>query len=59
MWSLGIVLYEMMSLKLPFDATSMENLLKNIIRGVPPPTPRTFSKELRAVSSLSLHQFGG
>lgn len=49
MWGVGVVLYEMMCLRLPFDATSMESLLRNIVKGTHAPIPKTYSAELRAV----------
>ena len=44
----------MMAQKLPFDATSMEALLRAIIRGVHNPLPRVYSQELRNVSPVCL-----
>ena len=38
--SLGVVLYELMALKHPFDATSMEGLLSKIVKSQPPPLPK-------------------
>lgn len=49
LWSLGVVLYEMMSLRHPFDATSMEGLLNKIVKSQPPPLPKQYSIELRTV----------
>ncbi|KAF6034950.1 NEK1 [Bugula neritina] len=46
-WSLGCVLYEMTTLKHPFEAGSMKNLVLKIIRGVYPPVPPRYSYELR------------
>ena len=44
-----VVLYELMSLKHPFDATSMEGLLNKIVKSQPPPLPKHYSIELRTV----------
>lgn len=38
-----------MSLKHPFDATSMEGLLNKIVKSQPPPLPKQYSIELRTV----------
>ena len=47
MWSLGCVLYEMMSLKHAFDASDMTSLVMKILRGEHLPIPQQFSQELR------------
>lgn len=49
MWALGVVMYEAMTLKHPFDADSMEKLLDKIVRGRPAPLPRSYSPQLRDV----------
>jgi NIMA (never in mitosis gene a)-related kinase len=46
-WSLGVLLYEMVTLKMPFDATSLPMLSIRIIKGNFNPVPQSFSKELR------------
>lgn len=52
-WSLGILLYEMTVLKMPFDATSLPLLYVKIIRGNYSAVPNNFSKELKSlISSL-------
>ncbi|EKX31135.1 hypothetical protein GUITHDRAFT_61851, partial [Guillardia theta CCMP2712] len=53
MWSLGIVLYEMCTLKCPFDASNLHGLVLKIIRGVYQPISPHFSPPLKAlVASL-------
>ncbi|KXZ49455.1 hypothetical protein GPECTOR_21g681 [Gonium pectorale] len=47
MWSLGCVLYEMMSLKHAFDATDMSSLVMKILRGEHLPIPQGYSQELK------------
>ncbi|KAG2439901.1 hypothetical protein HYH02_010531 [Chlamydomonas schloesseri] len=47
MWSLGCVLYEMMSLKHAFDAADMSSLVMKILRGEHLPIPQGFSQELK------------
>jgi NIMA (never in mitosis gene a)-related kinase len=46
-WSLGVILYEMISLKLPFDANSLPVLCMKIIKGQYNPLPYSFSKDLK------------
>lgn len=45
-WSLGCILYEMCSLKPPFDASNMTGLIVKITRGEYEPIPEAYSKEL-------------
>lgn len=47
MWSLGCILYEMMSLKHAFDAADMTSLVMKILRGEHLPIPQQFSNELK------------
>lgn len=39
-WSLGCVLYEMITLKPPFRSEDMEGLYKKVIRGIYPRIPQ-------------------
>ncbi|KAG1670063.1 Serine/threonine-protein kinase Nek1 [Nymphon striatum] len=48
-WSLGCVLYELATLKHPFEAGNMKNLVLKIIRGSYPPISSHYSYELRAL----------
>ena len=45
-WSMGCLLYEMATLRCPFDARDMRGLIIKILRGAYPPLPRQFSPEL-------------
>jgi len=45
-WSLGCVLYEMITLKPPFRAEDMQGLYKKVLRGIYPKIPTIFTKEL-------------
>lgn len=42
-WSLGVLLYEMMTLKPPFDGQSLHHLALKIARGNYPPPPAHYS----------------
>jgi len=48
-WSLGILLYEMMALKRPFAGKSQSDLRDDVLMCLPPALPDTFSKELRDI----------
>ena len=54
-WSLGILLFEMTCLKMPFDASSLPLLYIKIIRGNYNSIPSSYSKELKTlIGSLLL-----
>ena len=46
-WSMGVMLYEMMALRPPFDAPSLHLLSMKIVRGAYSPLPSTFSAGLK------------
>lgn len=46
-WSLGVLLYEMMALKMPFDAKSLPMLSLKIIKGQYDSIPKLFSDDLK------------
>lgn len=46
-WSLGVLLYELCLLTMPFDAKSMPMLTLKIIKGEFIPLPNVFSKEMK------------
>jgi len=58
-WSLGCVLFEMVTLKPPFRAEDMNSLYKKVVKGVYPEIPKTYSKELshmiRSLLQVSPH----
>lgn len=53
-WSLGCILYELCTLKHPFDASNMNALLACIIRGRYTPVSNTYSSDLRNLISKML-----
>ena len=46
-WSLGVLLYEMITLKVPFEANSLPLLSLKIVKGVYNQIPKSFSKEIK------------
>ena len=46
-WSLGCILYEMLTLRHAFDANSMKGLVLKILRGNYPSIPSTYSNDLK------------
>ena len=46
-WSLGVLLYELMTFKLPINETNPSMLIIKINRRVYPPPPSTYSSEIR------------
>lgn len=48
-WSLGVILYEMMALKKPFTGGSLEMLALKIARGVYPEAPNNYGYGLRGL----------
>ena len=53
-WSLGCVIYEMAKLIPPFQAQSMEELYKKIIRGFYPQIPSRYSDDLKDIIKLMI-----
>eukprot|EP00758_Cryptobia_borreli_P007878 Tbor_TRINITY_DN5337_c2_g2::TRINITY_DN5337_c2_g2_i1::g.4211::m.4211/K08857/NEK1_4_5; NIMA (never in mitosis gene a)-related kinase 1/4/5 len=48
-WSMGILLYEMMALRRPFVGHGMKALMESVLGGKIPPIPSNFSPELQEV----------
>jgi NIMA (never in mitosis gene a)-related kinase len=48
-WSLGCVLYEMITLKPPFRAPDMQSLYKKVLKGIYPRIPTSYSQDLAAI----------
>ena len=55
-WSLGVLLYQMMTFKMPFNAQSLPLLSIKINRGVYSPPPSVYSAELRDILKRCLTQ---
>lgn len=53
-WALGVILYQLCTLKLPFEANSLPVLALKILKGSFPPVPHQFSKDLRGLILLML-----
>jgi len=53
-WSLGIVLYELCSLSLPFEASNFPSLALKISKGTYKEIPKMYSKELHYLVSMLL-----
>ena len=53
-WSLGCVIYEMITFRPPFQAQSMEELYKKIMRGVYPKIPSRYSEDLSDAIKLMI-----
>ena len=50
-WSLGVLLYEMMTFKMPFNANSLPMLSVRIMKGNYMPPPAVYTKDLREIVS--------
>lgn len=53
-WSMGVMLYEMCTLRPPFDAPSLHMLSMKIVRGAYTPVSSNFSPELRKLIADTL-----
>ncbi|KAG1697580.1 hypothetical protein DVH05_016019 [Phytophthora capsici] len=55
-WSLGCILYEMIMLRRPFEASTLPEIFTKICKGEFPPILPSFSRELRLLVQLMLQQ---
>ena len=53
-WSLGCVLYEMVTLRPPFRANDMNGLYKRVLKGVYPSIDKQFSSDMKTVIARML-----
>ena len=53
-WSLGCVIYEMLSLKPPFSGRDMDHLYKRVCKGIFPRIPEHYSNDIWAIVQLML-----
>lgn len=53
-WSMGVMLYELCSLKPPFEGSNLPFLALKIIKGQYSPLPSHFSRELKNLVALML-----
>jgi len=58
-WSLGCVIYEMITLRPPFQAKSMEELYKKVMRGNYPKIPSRYSEDLSDTIKLMIQVEAG
>ena len=58
-WSLGCVMYEMITLRPPFQAKSMEELYKKVMRGNYPRIPKKYSEDLSDAIKLMIQVEAG
>jgi len=49
-WALGVVLYEMCALKVPFDSRTLQGLVRKILRAPLPQFPPQYQEELQEIS---------
>ena len=53
-WSVGCIIYQMATLHVPFKGTSMQQLFKNIMKGVYNPIPNRYSNDLKEIIKIIL-----
>ena len=54
-WALGVLIYEMMTFKMPFNAINLPALSLKILRGIYQPPPSYYSKDLINLVKLCLN----
>jgi len=53
-WSVGCILYELLTLRHAFDGNSLKSLVYKILKGIPPPISEAYSPEIRGLVSEML-----
>ena len=48
-WSVGCILYELLTLRHAFDANSIKSLVYKILKGIPPPVSEIYSPDVRGL----------
>lgn len=56
MWALGVILYEFITFKKPFDADKINELFERIKNDPYPPVPEDTHSNLKMLVSLLLHK---
>ena len=55
-WSIGCILYELTTLKKPFEGSSLNQLMIRILKGTYPPISSRYSENLSALITELLHR---
>lgn len=55
-WSVGVILYQLLAGRMPFAQPDVSSLIAAIIHKEPPPLPPTVNKHLRDVVAKALHK---
>jgi len=55
-WSMGCIVYQLCSLKVPFDAANITQLAQKITKAKIPDVPRDYSDDLRKICSDMMHR---
>lgn len=53
-WSVGVLLYEMLALKRPYTAQNMRGLMEKVLEGKFPPPPPHYSQDMRELVAFIL-----
>jgi NIMA (never in mitosis gene a)-related kinase len=53
-WSVGCIIYEMITLRPPFQADDMQGLYRKVVKGAVRPLPKQYSKDLAQMVKVLL-----